>query len=135
MQGKGKSMYSDRMEEQRRRRRQIRNWIILLALIMLVLLGIRFIGNMGGTTEMGANRLTCFASQSVTPFGNNILYYDDASIHCLSSDGAIRWSFPVGSGASFAASDDYLVIWQGSHVLRGAVCPGGAAVCGCRHRQ
>lgn len=116
MQGKGKSMYSDRMEEQRRRRRQIRNWIILLALIMLVLVGIRFIGNMGGTTEMGANRLTCFASQSVTPFGNNILYYDDASIHCLSSDGGIRWSFPVGSGASFTASDDYLVIWQGSQV-------------------
>ncbi len=116
MQGKGKSMYSDRMEEQRRRRRQIRNWIILLALVMLVLVGIRFIGNMGGTTEMGANRLTCFASQSVTPFGNNILYYDDASIHCLSSDGGIRWSFPVGSGASFTASDDYLVIWQGSQV-------------------
>ncbi len=116
MQGKGKSMYIDRMEEQRRRRRQIRNWVILLVLIMLVLVGIRFIGNMGGTTEMGANRLTCFASQSVTPFGNNILYYDDASIHCLSSDGGIRWSFPVGSGASFTASDDYLVIWQGSQV-------------------
>ncbi len=116
MQGKGKSMYSDRMEEQRRRRRQIRNWVILLSVVILVLLGIRFLGNMGGTTEMSANRLTCFASQNVTPFGEYILYYDDASIHCLGSDGSIRWSFPVGAGASFSASNQYLVVWQGSQV-------------------
>lgn len=116
MQGKGKSMYFDQEAENKRRRRQIRNWIILVALVMAVLLGLRLLRNVGGTTEMKVNRLTCFASQNVTPFGDNVLYYDDASIHCLTSDGAVRWSFPVGGGASFVASDSYLVIWQGTQV-------------------
>lgn len=116
MQGKGKSIYGDRQAEERRRRRQIRNWIILVVLVVGVLVGVRFLRNVGGTTEIGVSRLTCFAGQSVTPFGENVLYYDDASIHCLSGTGAIRWSFPVGSGASFAASDTHLVIWQGSQL-------------------
>lgn len=116
MQGKGKSIYGDRQAEERRRRRQIRNWIILVVLVLGVLVGVRLLRNVGGTTEIGVNRLTCFAGQSVTPFGENVLYYDDASIHCLSGTGAIRWSFAVGSGASFAASDTHLIIWQGSQL-------------------
>ena len=116
MQGKGKSIFGDRQAEERRRRRQIRNWIILVVLVVGVLVGLQLLRNVGGTTEISVNRMTCFASQSVTPFGENVLYYDDASIHCLSGTGAIRWSFPVGSGASFAASDTHLVIWQGSQL-------------------
>lgn len=116
MQGKGKSIYGDRQAEERRRRRQIRNWIILVVLVIGVLVGVRLLRNVGGTTEIGVNRLTCFAGQSVTPFGENVLYYDGASIHCLGGTGAIRWSFAVGSGASFAVSDTHLIIWQGSQL-------------------
>lgn len=117
MQGKGKSMYGDRQESDRRRRIQIRNWIILIVIIIAVIAGLRMLGNVGQTKEISAALLPCYASQSVTPFGDSVLYYDGASIHCLSGTGAIRWSYPVGAGATFSASDDHLVIWIGSQLF------------------
>ena len=84
----------------------------MVAAVVLVLLGVRFLG--GGTTrEMSASRLPCFANQNVTPFGDGVLYYDGASLHCLSSSGTIRWSFPAGSGASFYAGPKHVAIWSG----------------------
>ena len=109
MQGKGKSMYNDRQAMERRRRTQIRNWLILIVLVVGVLVGLKVISGMGKTTEISATTMPCYAGQDVTPFGENVLYYDGASIHCLTSTGAIRWSFPVGAGASFSVSNTHLV--------------------------
>jgi len=116
MQGKNKSYGMDRQQLDARRRRQIRAWIILLTVIVAVAVALQMLRNVGKTTEIGANRLTCYASQDVTPFGDNVLYYDGASVHCLSGVGAIRWSFPVGSGAAFSCSDTHLVIWSGTQL-------------------
>ncbi|MBQ7305898.1 MAG: hypothetical protein IJW85_06780, partial [Clostridia bacterium] len=102
MQGKGKSMYNDRQAMDLRRRRQIRNWIILIVMVIAVFAGLRFLQNMGQTTEISAVTMPCYATQDVTPFGDSVLYYDGASIHCLSSTGAVKWSFPVGGGATFS---------------------------------
>lgn len=117
MQGKGKSMYNDQQAADMRRRKQIRNWIILIALIIAVVVGIQVLRNMGKSTEIGCTTMPCYANQDVTPFGNNVLYYDGASIHCLTSTGGVRWSYPVGSGAMFSVSDTHLVIWIGSQLF------------------
>lgn len=117
MQGKGKSMYNDQQAMDLRRRRQIRNWIILIVLIIAVLLGLRTLRDMGKTTEISAVTMPCYASQDVTPFGDSVLYYDGASIHCLSSTGAVKWSFPVGGGALFSVSDEHMVVWVGSQLF------------------
>ena len=102
----------NRPTQEQRRARQIRSWIILVALAVAVLLGMRFLR--GGTSrDSGATRLPCYANQSVTPFGDSILYYDGASLHCLSSAGTIRWSFPAGAGASFYAGPKHIAIWNG----------------------
>jgi len=117
MQGKGKSMYNDRQAMDLRRRRQIRNWIILIVLVVAVFAGLRILGNMGKTTEIGAVTMPCYANQDVTPFADGVLYYDGASIHCLSSTGSVRWSFPVGGGATFSVSDNHMVVWIGSQLF------------------
>ena len=57
MQGKGKSMYNDRQAMERRRRTQIRNWLILIVLVIGVLVGLRIISTMGKTTEISATTL------------------------------------------------------------------------------
>ena len=102
----------NRPTQEQRRARQIRSWIILVALAVAVLLGMRFLR--GGTSrDSGATRLPCYANQSVTPFGDSILYYDGASLHCLSSAGTIRWSFPAGAGASFYAGPKHIAVWSG----------------------
>lgn len=117
MQGKGKSMYTDQQANDLRRRRQVRNWIILVAVVALVFTGLRLLQGMGKTTEITAVTMPCYASQDVTPFGDSVLYYDGASIHCLSSTGGVKWSFPVGSGAIFSASDTHMVVWVGSQLF------------------
>ena len=101
--------------EEEKRRRQIRSWIILIAAVVAVLLGYRFLR--GGTVrESAAVRLPCYANQNVTPFGDGVLYYDGANLHCLSSAGTIRWSFPAGTGASFYAGPKHVAIWNGMQI-------------------
>ncbi|MDO4483062.1 MAG: hypothetical protein Q4C54_01115 [Clostridia bacterium] len=116
MQSRNRSYYTDRSSAQKRKAQRIRIWV--LTGIVLVVLGIIFLmlQNVGSSTEMTAIRLTCLSSQAVTPFGNNVLYYDGVSIHCLSSNGAIRWSYTVGSDASFACSDTHIAIWIGNQL-------------------
>ena len=79
---------------------------------MAGLLGYRFLRG-GSIRETSALRLPCYANQNVTPFGDGVLYYDGASLHCLSSTGTIRWSFPAGTGASFYAGPQHVAIWSG----------------------
>ncbi len=99
------------------RRRQIRNWIILVSVVVLVLLGIHFLRGYGRGREIGISKLPCYASQNVTPFRDGLVYYDGASLHHLSSTGTIRWSFPIGSGASFSAGPTHLAVWAGSQLF------------------
>lgn len=116
MQSKGRTSYISRQEQERRRRRQIRSWIILILIIAGVVAGFSLLRNTGSKTEITASILPCYPDQDVTVFGNNILYYDNASIHCLSSSGAIRWSFPVGGDASFSVSDTHIAAWTGTQL-------------------
>ncbi len=116
MQGKGKSIYMNQAQHDMKRRRQLRNWIILIAVVVGVFAVLRLLQGVGTTREITVDQLPCYATQSVTPFGENVLYYDGVSVHCLSATGAIRWSYPVGGDASFTVSDTHLVIWQGAQL-------------------
>lgn len=113
MQRRTKSTFANRAEsEQKRKRKQL---IIIAAVlaVILVVAGFLLLRGRGKTTEISAVRLTCQASQNVTPFGDSILYYDDTSIVCLSGNGAIRWTFPIGSGVTFSVGERYIAAWQG----------------------
>ena len=83
------------------RRRQIRNWIILVTIVVAILLGIHFLRGYGRGKEITMSRLPCYSNQNVTPFRDGLIYYDGMYIHHLSSSGTIRWSFPAGSEVSF----------------------------------
>lgn len=102
----------NRITQEERRGRQIRSWIIMVGLVVAALLGFRFLrGNR--PQESSAVRLPCYANQNVTPFGDGVLYYDGVNLHCLSSTGTIRWSFPAGSEASFYAGPRHVAVWRG----------------------
>ena len=98
------------------RRRQIRSWIILVAAVVAGLLGYRFLRR-GVQGDTSAARLPCFSDQNVTPFGDGVLYYDGVNLHCLSSTGTIRWSFPAGAQASFYAGPRHVAIWSGMQMF------------------
>lgn len=89
---------------------------IMLAVAGLLVWGIISLFSGGGATGISAALLPCPYSDTVKPFGKNVLYYDGMSIHCMSDSGAVRWSFRIGSGAGYDAGDEVLVAWVGSTV-------------------
>ncbi|MBR3495012.1 MAG: hypothetical protein IKH38_06235 [Clostridia bacterium] len=92
--------------------------LVLMLLVFAVVTAVRFL--LPGSRLEGrisATLLPCMATQDVTPFGENVLYYDGTSIHCLNAGGGIRWSFPVGVGARYSVSDTHVVAWSGSEVF------------------
>ena len=92
--------------------------VILVALLaVVILIGLA----MGGVFSRGAKsvsavRLRCMASQDVTPFGDDILYYDGVTLYCLRSNGYEKWSYPLGENASFTCSDSVVAAWMGTQL-------------------
>ena len=103
--------------QEKKRHLQIRNWLILLTVVLLVAVGIYMLSHLSSASEISAVTLPCFADQDVTPFGENVLYYDSASIHCVGSTGGVRWSLPVGANAHFSVSSTHIVVWSGSRLF------------------
>lgn len=103
----------DPAKAEKARAKQIRSWIILVSAVVLILLGIHFFRSAGTAREIAASKLPCYASQNVTPFGDNVIYYDGATIHCLTSTGTIRWSYRVGEGVTFSVGPKHIVAWAG----------------------
>jgi len=87
-----------------------------VAVVLAALLGVHFLRRYGKGKEIGISKLPCYASQSVTPFRDGLVYYDGASIHHLSSGGTIRWSFPAGDGVKFSVGPTHLVVWAGTQL-------------------
>lgn len=67
-------------------------------------------------TAVSAAQLPCPYSDTIQPFGKNVLYYDGMSIHCMSDTGAVRWSFQIGADAGYDAGDTVVVAWVGSTI-------------------
>lgn len=114
--GRKRNAAQDPRAAEKKRSQQIRSWIILVSVVVIAMLGVHFIRSAGTGKEINVSRLPCYAGQDVTPFGNGMVYYDGASIHCLTSTGTIRWSFPAGSGAFFATGPSHLAVWAGTQL-------------------
>ena len=50
---------------------QVRNWLILIVVVLLIGLGIYLISHLGSVTEISSVVLPCYAYQDVTPFGDS----------------------------------------------------------------
>ncbi len=118
MQNKSKQpLIPDQEAARRKHRKQLRNWIILIAVVLLVILAVNVFNYLSRTSTVSALALPCYAHQDVTVFRNGVLYYDGASIHYVNAAGGIEWSYPVGDNASFAVSGNHLVVWAGSQLF------------------
>lgn len=117
MQTRTKSSLGSRRGNLNNKSRKGWGWLLVIILLILVAIVITMlVKNKKSTTQVNAIRLTCYSDQDVTPFGQSVLYYDNASLHCLAGNGAIRWSFPVGANASFHAANGNIVLWQGNQL-------------------
>ena len=94
-----------------------RRLILIAAAVVVFLLVLARLGVFGGGSKpLSASHLRCVASQNVTPFGNSVLYYDNMTLYCLSANGGERWSYALGSNASFSCSDSMIAAWTGTQL-------------------
>ena len=102
---------SQRMDQKRR-------IIVLIAMAaVIVALAAALMGLFRGSTRpVAATLLRCVSSQNVTPFGDNVLYYDGLTLYCLSSKGHERWSYTLGANASFTCDENTVVAWAGTQL-------------------
>ena len=95
-----------------------RRYLILAAmalLIVLIFLAVR--GVFGGSNRsVAAVKLRCVSTQDVTPFRDEILYYDGMTLYCLRSNGNEHWSYPLGQNAFFTCSDSVVAAWTGTQL-------------------
>ncbi len=107
------------MQRVKTRRKRWQSVLILLAILAgiaaVVVLLVSLLSNRP-VTDVTATRLPCEYSDNIRPFGNHILYYDGESIHCMTSKGAVRWSFQLGADAGFDCTDDTVVAWAGNTI-------------------
>ncbi len=106
---------------QRRQPQNVRGkrWAVVIAILLvavIVVLGIGVLRQAGKPSEAAAVKLPCLASQSVTPFGEYVLYYDGMSIFCITTSGSVRWNYTIGAGASFSVGPKAVVAWLGSQI-------------------
>ena len=99
-----------------RGRRRARPWVVALLVVAVLGAGYLAFRLLNSDVAVTCQVLPCRASDDVTIFGDSVLYYDNSTIYCLGGGGGIRWSFPVGSGAQFSASDTHLAIWNGAQL-------------------
>ncbi len=87
---------------------------IAAAAVLMVLAALGIFG--GGNRKMSAVLLRCVSTQDVTPFGENVLYYDGMTLFCLNARGHEKWSYTLGANASFSCSDSVVAAWTGTQL-------------------
>lgn len=89
----------------------------LLAVAVIIVLLVWSVGSNSSSGMTGrASRLGALPGQSVTPFGEDVLYYDGTMLQCVSDTGSTRWNFQVGANAGFSAANQRVVAWSANQL-------------------
>ena len=111
---KGDAM--QRVKPKMSRRKAFLVLFLILAGIGLLVWGGISLFSVRLVTNVTASLLPCPYSDTIMPFGQNVLYYDGVSIHCMSDTGSVRWSFQIGADAGYDCNDSVVVAWAGSTI-------------------
>lgn len=107
------------MQKPRKKMTRTRAILILATILLALAAAVWLIVSLFSAkpvTGVSAVKLPCEYNESIKPFGNSVLYYDGASIHCISGSGAVRWSFQIGASAGFDCNDKIVVAWIGNTI-------------------
>ena len=90
--------------------------VAAIAVIALIVVGVTSIFQKKTVAGISAHQLPCPYDQNIRPFGNHVLYYDGASLHCMNGNGSVRWSFSLGSNAGFDCDSEHIAAWSGNTI-------------------
>ena len=115
--------YGVRQETKKRKRRKpisakLRIILMLAVTVLIILLAIGFSLQNMGRSEIGRiTRIGATLSQNVSPFGDSVIFYDGTTLHCVAATGGNQWSYQIGTGADYDATDERVVAWSGNDLF------------------
>ena len=83
--------------------------VMIIALVLGYALGGTGREAIGRTTRIGAT-----LSQNIMPFGDNVIFYDGTTLHCMAAEGGNLWSYQIGTNADYDATQEKIVAWSGN---------------------
>ena len=98
-----------------RTRRTLQRLVVGAALLAALLLVIYGLSLALGRSER-PTRLGCLPSDRIEAFGEDVLYYNHGTLTCAGPSGNIRWTFQLGDGANFYASNRMVVAWSANQL-------------------
>ena len=94
---------------------RMRAAVIVLALAVFIAVAISYaLAGMGRTAVGRVTRIGATLSQNVRPFGDSVIFYDGTTLHCVAATGGNKWSYQIGTGADYDATEDRIVAWSGN---------------------
>ncbi|MBR1711434.1 MAG: hypothetical protein IJ719_21865 [Clostridia bacterium] len=102
--------------QKKRRSPRILIGILTAIVLVLLLMGLtqRLFGDRGRVGIGNIQKIGAMVSQNVYPFGDNVIFYDGMSIHCVSATGASVWSYQIGSNADYDIGENRIIAWTGN---------------------
>lgn len=106
------------MEKRRQRRTP---WTIVLLVLLVCCLAAYGVGracaNSLADRTIGHTKAVDIANiQDLQATASGFVYYDGSIVSAISSAGGVRWSYLVGAGAGFKASDSGVAAWSGKTI-------------------
>ncbi len=104
-----------------RRRGGIRRRIVALLALLIAGFAVFFLYRQlsedRGRTEVGrVTRVATTLKQQIRLTSDRVLFYDGATLHCVSPSGSAEWSYQVGANAAYSVNGNRIAAWSGNDV-------------------
>ena len=94
---------------------KLRFLIVLAVLAAFIAIAITYaLAGTSRSTVGRATRIGATLSQNVMPFGDNVIFYDGTTLHCVAATGGNLWSYQIGTNADYDATEERIVAWSGN---------------------
>ena len=89
--------------------------VVAAAVIILLSIVLRFVSTERGRSAIGrVTRIGATVGQNVAAFGDGVIFYDGATLRCVSATGGSTWSYQIGTNADYNISGSRIVAWSGN---------------------
>ena len=109
------SLSESRKKKKKKFPERLRMMIAAATLVMIIALVLGYA--LGGTGREAIGRTTRIGatlSQNIMPFGDNVIFYDGTTLHCMAAEGGNLWSYQIGTNADYDATQEKIVAWSGN---------------------
>ncbi len=94
---------------------QLRMAIGILVVFALLAVVVAYALRSANRTEVGrVTRIGATLNQNIMPFGDDVIFYDGTTLHCVAGTGGNKWSYQVGPNADYDASGNTITAWSGN---------------------